>query len=121
MRLKRVPGGRYPCRGDSVEVMSGTGREAGLGHGTGLNGFDWGIRRKLGVSPETRCEYIPVNSVSTGLEESELDVPCKLERLRVAHPCALSRSTAHPVHKLPANCARLKDVAPTDYFYTEIC
>ncbi len=94
MGLKRVPGGRYPCRGDSVEVMSGTGREAGLGHGTGLNGFDWGIRRKLGVSPETRCEYIPVNSVSTGLEESELDVPCKLERL-ASHIRVLYREVPH--------------------------
>ena len=26
----------------SVEVRPGTGREAGLGHGTGLKGFDWG-------------------------------------------------------------------------------
>ncbi len=32
------------------------------------------------------------------LAEKELDKPCKPERLRAALPCALSRSTVHPVH-----------------------
>jgi hypothetical protein len=33
------------------------------------------------------------------LSKERLEMPCKPERLRAAHPCALSRSTVHPVHK----------------------
>ena len=45
-----------------------------------------------GEVPVARC------SVGADLIESEFDLPCKSDRLRAAHPCALSRSTAHPVH-----------------------
>jgi len=31
--------------------------------------------------------------------QEQFDTPCKPENLRAALPCALSRSTAHPVHK----------------------
>jgi len=37
-------------------------------------------------------------SVGAELVESEFDMQFETERLRAAHPCAPSRSTAHPVH-----------------------
>ena len=43
----------------------------------------------------------PCASGSTGAGSigSKVETPCETARLRAAHPCALSRSTAHPVHK----------------------
>jgi len=57
-------------------------------------------RPRDGLAACHRVE-VPVarRSVSAELIEMEFDMQCNPERLRAAHPCALSRSTAHPVHK----------------------
>ena len=41
--LEACPRGEVPVARRSVEVRPETGREAGLGHGTGLSGFDQGF------------------------------------------------------------------------------
>ena len=67
-------------------------------------------RRSVEVRPQSGREAGLGHS--TFLLESSVHTLCKTERLRAAHPCALSRSTAHPVHKPPTNCASLKKWIP---------
>jgi hypothetical protein len=38
--------------------------------------------------------------LALSLSSRVIDTPCKSDRLRAAHPCALSRSTVHPEHKI---------------------
>jgi len=38
-------------------------------------------------------------SPTGGWRQKLFEWPCKPDRLRIAHPCALLRSTVHPVHK----------------------
>ena len=60
-------------------------------------GYVQGFTGGLGVSPVTRCKAIHgAQRIASGF-----DMLCKPERLRAAHPCALSRSTVHPEHKKP--------------------
>jgi len=54
------------------------------------------------VTERTRTYSQRVSGGITHAEASRknpLDTPSKSEALRVAHPCAQSRSTVHPVHK----------------------
>ena len=67
---------------------------------------------RTSVTEPTRMYSQRVSGVSTHPKASKknplvskvpaqqlLDIACKPERLRVAHPCAQSRSTVHPVHE----------------------
>ena len=119
MGLKRVPRGRYPCRGGSVEVRPGTGRKAGLGHGTGFKEFDQGfaaswvflLRHAARPSMARSGADIPVGSRS----QEEYPTPCELceiERggfnrlplltfcIEAASFCCGCNSAEHPVRSL---------------------
>ena len=107
------------------KVRPGIGRETGLGHVCDERTWMYSQRVSGGfIHPEASMQTPPKLKAR---KKPQLDTPCKPERLRAAHgpgqpldrfpvaqaslsagsqphllspsPCALSRSTVHPVHK----------------------